>query len=550
MVCAKKTDEEGNEVNHWNTEIFRLLSVSEGMENDQVIQEQYPDVITSLFQKIEETDTKLLEFSGLSAIVSDLEDSVDELKGDLVDIEVLRNVDFSTATSGFISAGGNYSESAQFEITKPFDIKKGEKITLKASGYNTSVSMITQWINEGYHPLVVCRSSNEEEYVYVAESDMQIVLSYNKNNLHIAYIALPIKSYIDGECDKLDKKYGSNKIDVSFEGEERGYYNPWGTFYDAPNFRHTKPFMLYKGETVELIASEYNDSISAISRYNGGTVTCLVRSTQTEKTTYTYIAEDDMEIILCYNISEHSATITQTEKSKLIRSGIDIDELPNYMMMFESLCGIGDSLMSGALSYRDSSGDLQGKDVYGNSWLSTIARQNGSTRKHLSSGGTTTQTWITKHADELQSDPVYSAYFIGLGTNDAYFKKYELGTIDDAKGTNTFVGYYKDVIERVRAKAPNSAIFCLSLYSTANDYNDYSNMINEITKLYSGVFFVDIINKSDVIIETSGYSSAGHFTTLGYIKLAKNIVKIVNDIIKNNMSYFDMYAWNNTSSSR
>lgn len=84
LVCAKKTDEEGNEVNHWNTEIFRLLSVSEGMENDRVIQEQYPDVITSLFQKIEETDTKLLEFSGLSTKVSDLEDSVDELNGDLM----------------------------------------------------------------------------------------------------------------------------------------------------------------------------------------------------------------------------------------------------------------------------------------------------------------------------------------------------------------------------------------------------------------------------------------------------------------------------------
>ena len=87
LVCAKKTDEEGNEVNHWNTEIFRLLSVSEGMENDQVIQDQYPDVITSLFQKIEEHDTKLLEFSGLSTIVSDLEDSVDALKEDLNELK-------------------------------------------------------------------------------------------------------------------------------------------------------------------------------------------------------------------------------------------------------------------------------------------------------------------------------------------------------------------------------------------------------------------------------------------------------------------------------
>ena len=84
LVCAQKTDEEGNEINHWNTDIFRLLSVSEGMENDPVIQEQYPDVITSLIQNVEEHDTKLLEFSGLNNRVTDLENITGELKGDFV----------------------------------------------------------------------------------------------------------------------------------------------------------------------------------------------------------------------------------------------------------------------------------------------------------------------------------------------------------------------------------------------------------------------------------------------------------------------------------
>ena len=83
LVCAKKTDEEGNEINHWNTDIFRLLSVSEGMENDPVIQEQYPDVITSLIQNVEEHDTKLLEFSGLNNRVTDLENNIGELKGEI-----------------------------------------------------------------------------------------------------------------------------------------------------------------------------------------------------------------------------------------------------------------------------------------------------------------------------------------------------------------------------------------------------------------------------------------------------------------------------------
>ena len=88
LVCAKKTDKEGNEINHWNTDIFRLLSVSEGMENDPVIQEQYPDVITSLIQNVEEHDTKLLEFSGLNNRVTDLENNIGELKGEIDSIHI------------------------------------------------------------------------------------------------------------------------------------------------------------------------------------------------------------------------------------------------------------------------------------------------------------------------------------------------------------------------------------------------------------------------------------------------------------------------------
>ena len=92
LVCAKKTDKEGNEINHWNTDIFRLLSVSEGMENDPVIQEQYPDVITSLIQNVEEHDTKLLEFSGLNNRVTDLENNIGELKGEIDSIHIPEQV--------------------------------------------------------------------------------------------------------------------------------------------------------------------------------------------------------------------------------------------------------------------------------------------------------------------------------------------------------------------------------------------------------------------------------------------------------------------------
>ena len=123
LVCAKKTDEEGNEINHWNTDIFRLLSVSEGMENDPVIQEQYPDVITSLIQNVEEHDTKLLEFSGLNNRVTDLENITGELKGDLSQLsEEIANIkQDGTGNSGGISTNAKRSILYMFSKVAHFN---------------------------------------------------------------------------------------------------------------------------------------------------------------------------------------------------------------------------------------------------------------------------------------------------------------------------------------------------------------------------------------------------------------------------------------------
>lgn len=46
LVCIKKADGEGNEKNHWNSELCKSCTVSEGLELDEeVINEIYPDII-------------------------------------------------------------------------------------------------------------------------------------------------------------------------------------------------------------------------------------------------------------------------------------------------------------------------------------------------------------------------------------------------------------------------------------------------------------------------------------------------------------------------
>lgn len=53
LVCAKTTDEEGNEKYHWNSELNKDCYVSEGLETTEVVLNNYPDIITQLLIRME-----------------------------------------------------------------------------------------------------------------------------------------------------------------------------------------------------------------------------------------------------------------------------------------------------------------------------------------------------------------------------------------------------------------------------------------------------------------------------------------------------------------
>lgn len=218
-----------------------------------------------------------------------------------------------------------------------------------------------------------------------------------------------------------------------------------------------------------------------------------------------------------------------------------------YPLMFSRLAVIGDSLSSGELVYKNESGEWIYEDRYGNSWLSYLAREYGaSARTHYAAGGMTCKRWLDDYTAKFNLDAPFNAYFIALGTNDAYKKPYELGTIDDAVGSNTFVGYYKQIVELVRVKAPNAVIFCVSNYS-GNKESQYNQMIQSISELYDGCFYVDLVNKADLSLADGGvFVSGSHFTTLGYIRIARNIAHLVNEIVVENGEWFKFFALNNS----
>lgn len=53
LICIKKVDENGNEVNHWNSELSKQAYISEGLECQEHILEEHSDVITKMLVDIE-----------------------------------------------------------------------------------------------------------------------------------------------------------------------------------------------------------------------------------------------------------------------------------------------------------------------------------------------------------------------------------------------------------------------------------------------------------------------------------------------------------------
>lgn len=53
LVCIRKTDDDGNEVNHWNSELCKDCYVSEGLETDaEELKEAYPDIIDQWYDEV------------------------------------------------------------------------------------------------------------------------------------------------------------------------------------------------------------------------------------------------------------------------------------------------------------------------------------------------------------------------------------------------------------------------------------------------------------------------------------------------------------------
>lgn len=339
-----------------------------------------------------------------------------------------------------------------------------------------------------------------------------------------------------------------------------GYFSKSGGLVtgDDSGFQYTDKIFVPDGYTISVIARGYQQNVAMIGEFIDGSynVVPLVISDNSSIKEYMYTATKDIYVRCSGNKNagfEINVFIGIDTKMKKVenqlketKEKLDTINDINYIGLFHRIGGIGDSLMSGEIAYYD---ETEGKgkyiDRYESSWLSNICRRNGLEKVHYSQGGMTVKAWLNgNQKTTFEADKVCNAYFIALGTNDLS-QDYPIGNINDVSGTNSFVGYYKQIIDVVKAHAPNCCIFLMSLYNTGNQ-NAYSSIISQIANLYDNCYYVDFINNTEIYTTTGGeYSNYGHFTTLGYMIVSYTIEHLVNKIVKENLNDFKFFSLNN-----
>ena len=188
LVCIKKTDDDGNEENHWNSELNKEFYVSEGMECDtQGIIDQYPDLVTQLLLMIGNGETiesineiikreieAYINEHGISGGGITEEDkaeliaSIMDSLGSTIETEVNEYFVENPVEDGYIPVKGvdYYTEEERAELVEDIlaDLSGPVSITLTRDGSNIivdtilansceTVSVIT--LNENDYPISV-----------------------------------------------------------------------------------------------------------------------------------------------------------------------------------------------------------------------------------------------------------------------------------------------------------------------------------------------------------------------------------------------------------
>lgn len=195
LVCAVKTNEDGNEELHWNSELNTDLYISEGLECVDNIIDEYPDIITDLLTRMDKIilansdalDTSLIQ-TGLAADAGAVGKALDEIDTridnidttleDVSDISQIReNVNTNTTDIDALTEALNTYKAA---------VGLGDAVTSRLQAVdinNIDLNGAAYLINCNYGGTSITSNGYLIQIIYGSSYKFQLYASVDKNNL-------------------------------------------------------------------------------------------------------------------------------------------------------------------------------------------------------------------------------------------------------------------------------------------------------------------------------------------------------------------------------
>ena len=459
-----------------------------------------------------------------------------------------------TLTSGkFINATNNaIASSSGFSMTAPIAVKKGQTVSLTATGYNQVVGMIATCNSDNSSRQVVVTSvdSTEREYVYHVEEDGYIVCSFGGANYKLS---LSIDYYgmydVTNTLNPIHAGVASIPISVLSTGFIDATNNQYAS---SNNFNLSDSIQLYKGQTVSLTATGYNQVVGMINLYDAdnNTYETVVPSIDGSERTYTYTATHDCLIRFSYNKNASASASITTNESGFARinniedtiSGME-EAIPiEYPQLFDNVLCIGDSLTVGY----NGGGDTPIAKNYPHFISKLMVAE---TTKKAHGGWTTKQVWddIISTSTDLAD---YDCAIIFLGTNGGLTNTVSTDCkVDYTQNADTNTGCYGKIIGKIKADAPNCRIFCVA---GVNDYVRRASTMNPAVRALASFYGVGLIDVEDCIMSDNGASSSPqrylyrpidgiHYNALGYMTLSNLFYNSMKEFMSNHRTMYDDY---------
>lgn len=217
----------------------------------------------------------------------------------------------------------------------------------------------------------------------------------------------------------------------------------------------------------------------------------------------------------------------------------------NLCSIFRRVCCCGDSYTSGYILGAD------GVAVHSNeefAWPAFMARMTGAEYINCGKSGANVLTWQTaaRGLPKAQSAGKVQAYLIGLGLNDTGSYPVTLGTADDI-GTDaqTFYGGLSTIVRQLHEISPDAFIFVMTIPRVGDTYTNYNNAIREVAQTYAGDYnthVIDLYNYSHIYKSDAFQADylGGHYTAIGYQKMAEMLKRVWSKYINDNISTFQV----------